>query len=73
MRKVGTDALKGITCKYPNVSRKTMERVRVYSVHAIQKPMTLIKILFKKCKKKLESCRIVIQLYCYWSLKKENS
>lgn len=49
------DALKGIMCKYPNASRKTMERVHVYSVYVIQKSMTLIRYSLKK-RKKLESC-----------------
>lgn len=48
--KSGTDALKGIMCKYPNASRKTMERVHVYSVHVIQKSMTLIRYSLKNAK-----------------------
>ncbi|EIE83717.1 hypothetical protein G6F46_000362 [Rhizopus delemar] len=48
--KSGTDALKGIMCKYPNASRKTMERVHVYSVHVIQTCMTLIRYSQKNSK-----------------------
>lgn len=44
------DALKGIMCKYPNASRKMMERVHVYSVHVIQKSMTLIRYSLKNAK-----------------------
>ncbi|KAG1019349.1 hypothetical protein G6F26_010194 [Rhizopus arrhizus] len=48
--KSGTDALKGIMCKYPNASRNTMERVHVYSVHVIQTSMTLIRYSLKNTK-----------------------
>ena len=48
--KRGTDALKEIMCKYPNASRKTIERVCVYSVHVIQTPMTLIRYSLKNAK-----------------------
>ena len=48
--KSGTDALKGITCRYPNASRSTMERVHVYSVHVIQTSMTVIRYSVKNKK-----------------------
>ncbi|KAI8969909.1 hypothetical protein BDF20DRAFT_888378 [Mycotypha africana] len=45
--KSGTDAMKGIMCRYPNASRTTMEKVHVYSIHVIQKSITLVRYSLK--------------------------
>jgi hypothetical protein len=51
-----TDVLLSIMCKYDKASKSTMQKIHVYSVHIIQKRMSLIRYSLKD-----ESTRKAIQ------------